>query len=127
MKSKLATKNNTTLHIFIHIILGVFSLACIVPILLILIISVTSEKEIYMNGYSLLPKTITTVAYEMILSNPTQLLNSYAVTIGATLLAALLGLTLTTTMGYVISRKDYRFKKQVSFFYFLKEGFKVLD
>ena len=103
-------------EIFIHLIMCAFALFCILPIILILIISFMKEKEIYTTGYTFFPKALTLAAYKQIFLNPKQLLTSYSVTIITTLAGSAIGLWLTTTMGYVLSRKDYRLKKPMSFY-----------
>lgn len=105
--------------IMIHICLSIFAVACILPIILIVSISLMGEKEIWSTGYAFIPKNINFAAYQMILAAPQQLTQAYAVTIGVTIVGTLIGIWLTTTLGYITSRKDYRFRKQVSFYVFL--------
>ena len=88
---KLNAKNKETLfHLIIHIILIFASLACIIPIILVVVISVMHEKEILLNGYTLIPKNATLNAYVTIFSNAQQLISSYVTTIGVQWLELLL-------------------------------------
>jgi putative aldouronate transport system permease protein len=112
-------KNKFTVSkLFIHLVLGIFSLACILPIILVAAISLTPEKEIVTKGYSLIPANFTLDAYKFVLRDPTEILRAYGITIIVTICGTLLGIWLTTTIAYVISRKDYRYRNGTSFFLF---------
>lgn len=113
-----AKNKKSSLHLIIHIILILCSLACIIPIILVVTISVMHENDILLGGYSLIPKNATLNAYITIFSNAKQLISSYATTIGVTVVGTLVGIWLTATIGYVITRKDYALRKQLSFFVF---------
>ncbi len=105
-------------RLVIHLVLILFTLFCVVPIILVVIISLMRERDIFTTGYTFFPKGITLAAYRQIFLNPKQLLTSYSVTILTTMVGTILGLILTTSMGYVISRKDYRYRRFFSFYIF---------
>jgi len=105
-------------HIIIHIIFIFASLLCIIPIILVVVISLMHEKDILLNGYTLIPKNATLNAYVSIFSNAKQLIYSYGTTIGITLVGTITGIWLTATIGYVITRRDYALRKQLSFYVF---------
>lgn len=101
-----------------HLILAVFSIACFLPLLLILSISFTGEKEIYSTGYKLIPEMIDLGAYDYVLKNPMIILRAYGVTIGTTLLGTTFGLMITAMLGYTMARKDFFLSRVVSFYVF---------
>ena len=103
---------------FIHFILGIVCLSCIFPILLVISVSLTPEIEIITKGYSVIPSRISLAAYQYIFNEPDQIARAYGVTIIVTVCGTLLGLWLTTTIAYVLSRKDYRYRNATSFFVF---------
>ena len=96
-------------------------LLCVVtlyPFLIVLGSSFQSAADITKNGYAILPRPLDTTAYRMIFSNPRQLISAYWVTAYTTLITAALGLWVTASYAYVISRKDYRLAKALSFYVF---------
>ncbi|MBB6670761.1 carbohydrate ABC transporter permease [Cohnella nanjingensis] len=105
-------------NIVIHLILAGFALICLLPFVLIVSTSLMHEKDIALFGYSFIPKRFTLMAYEVILKNPQQLINSYAVTIAVTLIGTAVGLWLTATIAYVMTRKDYKYRNKISFYVF---------
>ena len=105
-------------RIVLYIVLFAVAAGCIIPLLIILGSFFQSQSEIMDIGYRIIPKRINFTAYQMIFKNPDQILNAYMITILTTVLTVAGGLYLTSTMAYVISRKDYKFKRVLSFFVF---------
>lgn len=106
------------LSVSFHTVLIFFSFVCVASFLLILAISFQSQSEITNSGYSLFPKQTTIEAYKLILERPMSLVRSYGITLLSTVLGSALGVWLSATAGYVISRKDYRYNRIVSFYIF---------
>jgi putative aldouronate transport system permease protein len=88
------------------------------PFFIIIGSSLQSEMDLANNGYAIIPEAIDLTAYKMILANPTQLVNSYWVTFYTTVFTAIVGLALTTTAGYVLSRRDYPYRRPLSLYIF---------
>lgn len=102
----------------IHGIFMLVCIACLYPFLVIIGTSFQNESDIMTYGYSILPKKIDLTAYRVILHNPAVLLNAYMVTIYTTLIGTVAGIWITTSFAYTISRKDYAYRKQLSFYVF---------
>ena len=105
-------------NLFVHLLLALLSVACIVPMLLVISVSLSDERAIAREGYSLLPRGFTPHAYTYILQEPGQILQAYGVTILVTVLGTLGGLLLCSLLGYALSRKDFRFRAILSFYVF---------
>lgn len=105
-------------NIIIHMIFIIICAACIYPFLIILGSSFQTQKDIITNGYAIIPKEISLVAYKMILKDPSVLLNSYMVTIISTIIGTILGMWVITSYAYTISRRDFKYRKQLSFYVF---------
>ena len=103
---------------FIHGMLLLFVALCIVPVILVISISLSTETDLLRYGYSIIPKTISTQAYNVIFSKPQQLLSSYTVTITVSIAGTALSVLLTSMLAYVISRKDYVHSVKISYFVF---------
>ena len=105
-------------RILIHLFFIIYSLCCVIPILIVISSSLSTELDIVRDGYGLWPKGFTTFAYKTVLKNPVLILRSYAVTTLVSLAGVVIGLWLTSTIAYVMSRKDFFLKKQLSFYVF---------
>lgn len=94
-----------------NIILAILSAVCIIPFIFVLIISITDEEALLMNGYRFIPEKLSFHAYEYILSSGDKILRSYGVTITVTVLGTIIGLLLTGTYAYALSRKTFAYRK----------------
>ena len=91
------------------------ALICVVPVVFVIIISFSSEASIGRVGYSFAPAEWSIEAYRYVwhLRNthgvPTVVM-AFATSVGITVVGTLLGLTLISTMGYVLSRRTFRLR-----------------
>src|SRR5215207_5554771 len=81
-------------HMLVHLLLIVLGIACLLPMLLIISISLSDELIMAREGYSLLPQGFSTFAYEYILREPGQILRAYFVTGMVTAIGTIGGLIL---------------------------------
>lgn len=98
-------------NIVFNIILGLLSLVCIIPFLFVIIISITDEQSLAMNGYRFIPEKLSLYAYQYIMNAGESIIRSYGVTILVTVLGTIIGLLLTGTYAYALSRKSYAYRK----------------
>lgn len=96
-------------------ILIVIAGLCLMPLLMILSGSITSEEEIYRSGFKLIPGEISLAAYRELFRWPETILRAYGVTILTTLCGTALGLFFMSMTGYVISRKEFKYRNGIAF------------
>lgn len=101
---------------WIHILLFVCALACIIPFLLVLSISFTSENALALSGYSFWPTEFSMEAYQYLFRNPVSILRGYEITIFVSIVGTALSLMMTSLIAYVLSRKDYPYRKILSIY-----------
>lgn len=102
----------------INIFMCVFSFLCLVPLILLISISLSDETDIINFGFSIIPRTISISAYDMIFQNPYRVINGYRISIMVTIIGTFLGLIISSMLAYTLSRHDYKYRKQLSFFLF---------
>lgn len=95
-----------------------FALCVLFPLLLLIMVSVTDDVTLTLNGYSLIPKKFSMAAYQYLLENGTQIFKSYGVTLAVTICGTLWALTAMTLFAYVISRDNFPWKSQFTFYVF---------
>lgn len=101
-----------------YVSLAILSILCIVPFILIISSSLTEESRIVLEGYKFFPSEFSTEAYRILFKYPEQLIKAYTVTILVTAVGTLLGLFLTAMTAYCLSRRDFKWRNQFSFFFF---------
>ena len=92
------------------IILSLVSLLMLLPMLLVIIVSFSSEASISEVGYSFFPSELSGTAYKFLWNERGTILNALGISVLVTGVGTLLGLFLTTTMGYVLSRPVFKLK-----------------
>jgi len=92
------------------------SLACLFPFLLIISASFTQNESIIREGYKLVPSVFSMEGYRTVFQFPKQVLDAYSVTVFTTIVGTTLGLFLMTMAGYVLQRRDFKYRNIFSFF-----------
>ena len=114
---RIRTETSTVVfNVIGYAVISILSFLCLFPFLLIISGSVTPENEIIAEGFKLVPNAFTFDAYRAAFSDSGQIAQAYQVTVLLTAGGTLFGLFLTAMAGYVLSRKDFRFRNGLSFF-----------
>lgn len=106
-------------NIIYSIIFIALALMCFLPALLVLIVSLSSEKSVVTQGYSFFPLAWSFDAYNYLLHQGSYIGRAFLNSIGITLVGTALGLALCSTMGYALSRPNYRLRGFFTWFVFI--------
>ena len=118
--SKKGMQHKTTfMSVLNYFLVGAFAIACFIPMLLIIMISVTSDKAILANGYQLIPKEFSLAAYDMIFSPKSSLLQGYGVSISVTLIGTLSAVAITGMAAFALSNKSVYYRNLLAFYFFI--------
>lgn len=112
------SKEMKAFNIISYTVITIVALLCLIPFLMVLIGSFTLEKEIIANGFSFFPKNFSMEAYKTALKEPMAILRAYGVTASLTVLGTAIGLFIVAMTGYVLQRKDFKWRNKVSFFFY---------
>lgn len=82
----------------------------IIPVLFVFMISISSEESIRVSGYSFVPQSFSNSAYMFLWNERATILSALWISVLVTVSGTVLGLALTTTMGYVLSRPGFKLK-----------------
>lgn len=107
-----------TLMILAYTFCGLIALICLIPFIMVITGSFSSEEAIVKNGFSLLIQDFSLEAYKTVFKEPMVVVRAYATTIGLTLAGTALGLFLQTMTAYVLSRRDFEWRNKFSFFFY---------
>lgn len=91
----------------------------VVPFVIVVMSSFSSEQSIMINGCSLFPKEFSLSAYKYIFDNPWQLLNSYKTTIIVTLVGTFLSVFMQAGAAYPLSRRDFKWRRPLSIYIYI--------
>lgn len=106
-------------NIFSSLLFIFTALMAVLPVVFVIIISFSSEASIAKNGYSFLPETWGVTAYKYMWNMRSLIGRAFFNSIGVTVAGTVLGLALTTTMGYALSRRTYKLRGFYTYFIFI--------
>lgn len=106
-------------NLLFHLIFLLLALVCVVPVIVVLSISLSSEESIRHVGYSIIPTALSGEAYGYIAKQGTIILRAFGVSVLVTTVGTVIGVLLTTAMGYVISRPNYKLKNFLTWVVFI--------
>lgn len=107
---------------FGYIFVSFYAICCVLPFLIIVGTSFTSEQSIRTYGVQLIPKEFSVEGYKLVLKGG-GLLQSYILTIALTVVGTFLGLTIIAMTGYALQRKDFYFRNAISFYVYFTSLF----
>ena len=106
-------------NFWISVLFIFLAFICLMPALLVLVVSFSSEASIRLNGYSYLPSELSLSAYSYLAKQSGYIGRAFLNSIGITIVGTLLGLVTTSTMGFALSRPNYRLRKFFTWFIFI--------
>ena len=103
----------------IYLLVGSFALACLMPFILIVIVSFSAETSIGRHGYSFFPAEWSLSAYRVLFSSTSMVPNSYWVTIQVTVLGTLLASLISFCCGYALASKLCKYRNILSLYFYI--------
>lgn len=109
-------KGERTFHYIALAIISILAIYCIIPFILMVAISFSSEESLTLAGYRFWPGEISFAAYEYLWGKRVTIARCYMLTIIVTVVGTLTNLVITSMFAYPLSRQDF---KQRNFFAFI--------
>lgn len=108
----------TTNTIF-SLIFIILAFIAVIPLVFVIIISFSSSESIQKIGYSFFPKKWSVEAYSYLWDLRDVVGRAFLVSIGTTVVGTIIGLFLNSTMGYVLSRKNFTLRNFLTMLIFI--------
>lgn len=113
------TREEKIFQLTAQIIMAVFSVVIIVPFILMVVASFTSNDMLIRNGYSFLPEQWSLENYTYVfVTNGAKIMRSYGISFAVTAIGTVIGTVITVALGYAISRPGLPGRKLLSFLVF---------
>lgn len=93
-----------------NVLFAVLAAVAIIPVVFVFIISISSEESIRLAGYSFIPQSLSASAYKFLWNERGTILGALWISVLVTVTGTALGVALTTMMGYVLSRPNFKLK-----------------
>lgn len=117
--SSVKSTGDKSYQVLIFAILTILALCALLPFLLLVSSSLTENATLLKEGYSFLPRNFTLYAYTYLFkSNATKVFRAYGITFFVTIVGTVISLLIGPMLGWVLSRKDYKRAKPLTFMVF---------
>lgn len=101
-----------------HVIIGLFSLLCVIPFIFVIIISFSAESSIREIGFSFVPNLLSWDAYQFVIDMGDQLWRSFFNSIFISVVGTALSVLICIMYSYTLFRTDYKYRRLFTFFCF---------
>lgn len=91
-----------------------FAFFCLIPMMIMISASFSTDGAIQNYGFTLFPKEFSLEAYKIVLQDGFTLLRAYGVSFAVTISGTLLSLVLTALIAYPLSKEHFAFKKPIT-------------
>ena len=109
---------NKLFRFIMNIIVVLLIVACVLPFILLIASSFSSETDLAKYGYSFVPRGFTLAAYTYIWGIKSSILRAYLMSFVITIIGTAASIVMTMLFAYPLSRKDLPGRGVISFFLF---------
>lgn len=113
------SKGENVGQFLVYFLVAAFALLCLIPFILVIIVSFTEEKSITINGYSFFPEQWSTAAYQLLFSPSSSVPQAYKVTSIATVVGTVIASIITFGAGYALANKQCRYRNGLSLYFYI--------
>jgi putative aldouronate transport system permease protein len=103
----------------INALFFLYAAACVLPVLIIFSISISSEESVMRFGYGLIPREFSLESYGLIFKDGITIARAYGVTMFTTIVGTAICVVSVCLYAYPLSRTTFKFRKFFMFFVFL--------
>lgn len=110
--------SDQVLNLVFYLFIALFAVLCLIPFLVVLGSSFTSEIALMKYGYNIIPREFSTASYKMV-SQASDIFQAYKVTIFVTVVGTVLSMLLTCSISYAMSVKKFAIRGTLALFIYL--------
>jgi putative aldouronate transport system permease protein len=103
-------------QVLLNIFFTIYSICCILPVILIFAIAFSTEQDILKYGYKFIPMNFSTEAFEFLFIDYMSIIRAYGVQFFVIIVGVLVGVLSMAFFAYPISRTDFPHRRFFSFF-----------
>ncbi|QHW31711.1 carbohydrate ABC transporter permease [Paenibacillus rhizovicinus] len=102
----------------IQLFFSIYSILCLIPLVLLVMVSFSDEASIISGGYKFWPDHFSLAAYRFLGNDIGQIIHSYGISIFVTVVGTALSMIIIALYAYPISRPNFKPGKWFTFFAF---------
>ncbi|MCL2060937.1 MAG: carbohydrate ABC transporter permease [Oscillospiraceae bacterium] len=106
-------------NFIIGTMLTLFTLACLLPMLLTLIVSFTDENVIIRNGYSFFPAKLSLYAYSLMFQRGSSVITGYLISVFVTVAGTMAAVLVTGCAAYTLANRNVKKRGILGLYFFI--------
>lgn len=106
-------------NFLLGLFITLFSLLCLLPMILTVMVSISDESVILRNGYSFFPEKFSLYAYKLIFSGGSSVITGYLISIFVTVVGTLLAVLVTGLAAYTLANKNVVYRGALGMYFFI--------
>lgn len=110
------SKGEIRYQVIINAVLILVSLIMVIPLVIMVSSSFSSDQALIVKGYFILPRDFSLDAYKYIWVNKSTVLRAYGMTIATTAVGLFVNMFLCSTLAYALSLEKMPFRRVISFY-----------
>lgn len=109
----------SAVNFFISVFILLFTLLCLLPMVLTLMVSITDETAILRNGYSFFPQKFSLYAYRLMFQGGSSVINGYLISILVTVAGTCGAVLMTGMAAYTLANKHVQYRGVLGMLFFI--------
>lgn len=105
--------------IMIYMAVTAIAAFCLLPLVLVVIVSFTAEEEIIRNGYSFFPSKWSLEAYKMLFENGKEVFQCYLNSICITAVGTVMATMITAMASYSLANPSVQYRNGIAMYFFV--------
>ncbi len=107
---------DTAVSIFSYAFVGLIALACLMPLVMVVSVSLSDNTAVVQKGYSFLPRDFTADTYLYLFAHSgARILRSYVVTITVTVIGTIAAMIITSMCSFALSIKSLKYRNVIAY------------
>ncbi|MFC5648229.1 carbohydrate ABC transporter permease [Paenibacillus solisilvae] len=93
-----------------------FSLSCLLPFIMVISGSLSTEKDIMDYGYGIFPRHFTLDSYRILILGSNRIVDAYGISLIVTVAGTLLSVLVTSMGAYTMARRSFKYRNLLSIY-----------
>lgn len=110
-------------QIIIYLVVSVISLCCLLPMVLVFIVSITDEKALTKNGYSFFPEAFSIEPYKRLIYPGSSIFRSYGITFFTVIVGTAIAVFITYLAAYALANQRVKYRNGLALYFFITSIF----
>ena len=107
---------DTAVSVFSYAFVGLVALACLLPLIMVVSVSMSDNTAVVQKGYSFLPRDFTADTYRYLFAHSgARILRSYVVTITVTVIGTIAAMIITSMCSFALSIKSLKYRNVIAY------------